>query len=261
MSVAAALRFDRRDGIAVVTLDRPDRLNAINRATLHELDAVLAELERDDASRALVIAGEGRAFSAGADIEELAALDGPDAFARFIHEFTDVLDRLEQLPTPSIAAIDGLAFGGGLELALACDLRIASGNARLGVPEVKLGLLPGAGGTQRLPRLVPHAVATHMLLTGIPLGAADAHRWGLVNELTGDTPAIVAAEHLARELAAGAPLAHAAAKQLLREGATMSLAAGIELERAVVAALFGTADAAEGVAAFREKRIPSFEGH
>jgi len=260
MSVVA-LRVHQRDGIAVVTLDRPDRLNAINRATLHELDAVLTDLEGDRTVRALVLTGAGRAFSAGADIEELTALDGPDAFARFIHEFTDVLDRLEQLPTPSIAAIDGLALGGGLELALACDLRVASDRARLGVPEVSLGLLPGAGGTQRLPRLVPRAVAAQMLLTGAPLHAFDAHRCGLVNELSGDAPAIEVAEQLARELAAGAPLAHAAAKQLMRETATGTLAAGIEREREVVAALFGTADAAEGLAAFREKRTPAFEGH
>jgi len=256
-----ALRFDRRDGIALVTLDRPDRLNAVDRATLRELDAVLAELEHDDVSRALVVTGAGRAFSAGADIDELSRLDDPDAFADFVHQFTDVLDRLAQLATPSIAAIDGLALGGGLELALACDLRVASSSARLGVPEVKLGLLPGAGGTQRLPRLVPRAVATHMLLTGAPLTALDAHRYGLVNELSGDAPALDVAERLARELATGAPLAHAAAKQLLREGATLPLAAAIELERQVVAGLFGTADAAEGLAAFRDKRAPSFQRH
>lgn len=256
-----ALRFDRRDGIALVTLDRSDRLNAVDRATLRELDAVLAELEHDDVSRALVVTGAGRAFSAGADIDELSRLDDPDAFADFVHQFTDVLDRLAQLATPSIAAIDGLALGGGLELALACDLRVASSSARLGVPEVKLGLLPGAGGTQRLPRLVPRAVATHMLLTGAPLTALDAHRYGLVNELSGDAPALDVAERLARELATGAPLAHAAAKQLLREGATLPLAAAIELERQVVAGLFGTADAAEGLAAFRDKRAPSFQRH
>jgi len=256
-----ALRFDRRDGIALVTLDRPDRLNAVDRATLRELDAVLAELEHDDVSRALVVTGAGRAFSAGADIDELSRLDDPDAFADFVHQFTDVLDRLAQLATPSIAAIDGLALGGGLELALACDLRVASSSARLGVPEVKLGLLPGAGGTQRLPRLVPRAVATHMLLTGAPLTALDAHRYGLVNELSGDAPALDVAERLARELATGAPLAHAAAKQLLREGATLPLAAAIERERHVVAGLFGTADAAEGLAAFRDKRAPSFQRH
>ena len=222
---------------------------------------MLADLHDDDGVGALVITGEGRAFSAGANIDELAALDGPDAFARFVNTFTDVLDRLERHPKPSIAAIDGVAFGGGLELALACDLRVASDRARLGVPEIKLGLLPGAGGTQRLPRLLPRGVATQMLLTGAPLGAIDAHRLGLINELSGDAPALTVAEPLAREIATGPPLAHAAAKQLVQRGAILPLADAIELEREVVAGLFATADAGEGLAAFREKRAAEFRGH
>src|SRR5262249_14821041 len=230
---------------------RPDRLNAFAPATLRELDEPLAVVERDDDLRALVITGAGRAFSAGADLTAVAELEGQDAFAGFLHLFTDVLDRLEQLPTPSIAAIDGVAFGGGLEPALACDLRVPSDRARLGVPEVKLGLLPGAGGTQRLPRLVPRGVALQMLLTGAPMSAVDAHRVGLVNELTGDAPALSAAERLARELAAGPPLAHATAKRLVREGLGLELSDALALERDQVAQLFPTADAAEGLAAFR----------
>ncbi len=192
------LRVERPDGaIAIVTLATPERLNAIGTDTLTDLDGALVDLERDDAVRAFVITGEGRAFSAGANIEELAGLDGGAGFARFVRTFTDVLDRLEQHPKPSIAAIDGVALGGGLELALACDLRVASDRARLGVPEIKLGLLPGAGGTQRLPRLLPRGIATQMLLTGAPLTALDAHRLGLVNELSGDAPALGVAERLA----------------------------------------------------------------
>jgi enoyl-CoA hydratase len=254
------VRFERRDGIAICTLDGPERLNAIAPATLHELDAHLQAVERDDDLRALVITGAGRAFSAGADLTAVSELEGQDAFAGFLHLFTDVLDRLELLPTPSIAAIDGLALGGGLELALACDLRVASDRARLGVPEVKLGLLPGAGGTQRLPRLVPRAVALQMLLTGAPLGAHDAQRAGLVNELTGDAPAVDRAEQLARELAAGPPLAHATAKRLVRDGLAVELPEALALERELVAQLFPTADATEGLAAFREKRAPKFSG-
>lgn len=256
----SAVRFDQHDGVAVLTLDRPDHLNAIAPATLRELDAHLALVEGDDDVRALVITGAGRAFSAGADLTDVAGFDGEYTFAAFLQQFTDVLDRLERLPTPSIAAIDGVALGGGLELALACDLRVASDRARLGVPEVKLGLLPGAGGTQRLPRLVPPGVAIQMLLTGVPLSAVDAHRVGLVNELTGDAPALPAAERLAGELAAGPPLAHAAAKRLVREGLRLDLADAITLERELVAGLFPTADAAEGLAAFREKRPPKFSG-
>jgi enoyl-CoA hydratase len=254
------LRVERADHVAVVTLARPHRLNAIGSDTLADLDAALSDLEADTDVRAFVITGEGRAFSAGADIDELSGLDGAAGFARFVRAFTDVLDRLEQHPTPSIAAVDGVAFGGGLELALACDLRVASDRARLGVPEIKLGLLPGAGATQRLPRLLPRGVATQMLLTGEALGAVDAHRLGLVNELSGEAPALVVAERLAREIAAGPPLAHAAAKHLVQRGVTLSLTDAIDLEREIVSDLFTTADAAEGLAAFREKRPPEFRG-
>jgi len=255
------LTFDRHDRVGVVTLTRPDRLNAIGRDTLTELDAVLSGLDGDRAVGALVITGEGRAFSAGANIDELSELDGPDSFAAFVHFFTDVLGRLEQHPTPSIAAIDGVAFGGGLELALACDLRVASDRARLGVPEIKLGLLPGAGGTQRLPRLLPRGIATQMLLTGEPLSALDAHRLGLVNQLSGDAPALDTALALARTVAAGPIDALAAAKRLVQHGMELQLADAVALERASVSALFGSADAAEGLRAFREKRAPEFRDH
>jgi enoyl-CoA hydratase len=259
--VSDALRVERPgDGIAVVTLTRPDRLNAIGTDTLAALDAALTQLEADASVRAFVVTGEGRAFCAGADIDELARLDGAAGFARFVRAFTDVLDRLERNPKPSVAAIDGAAFGGGLELALACDLRAASDAARLAVPEIQLGLLPGAGGTQRLPRLIPRGVALQMLLTGSPLGAVEAHRLGLVNELSGDSPAVVVAMRLARELAAGPPLALGAAKHLVQRGATLSLTDAIDLERETVAGLFATDDAAEGLTAFRTKRAPEFRG-
>ena len=261
MSVSGVLRVERRDGgIATVTLTRPDRLNAIGTATIAALDAALAELEADDEVRAFVVVGEGRVFCAGADIDELSGLDGAAGFARFVGSFTGVLDRLERHPKPSVAAIDGAALGGGLELALACDLRVASDAARLGVPEIKLGLLPGAGGTQRLPRLLPRGVALHMLLTGTPLGAVDAHRLGLVNELSGESPALHIAERLARELATGPPLAHRAAKHLVQRGAVLPLGDAIDLERETVSRLFVTDDAVEGLAAFRAKRPPEFHG-
>ena len=248
------------DAIALVILTAPERLNAIGTETLAALDAALTTFESDDSVRAFVVTGEGRAFCAGADIDELSGLDGAAGFARFVRAFTDVLDRLERHPKPSVAAIDGAALGGGLELALACDLRVASDRARLGVPEIKLGLLPGAGGTQRLPRLLPHGVALQMLLTGAPLGPADAHRLGLVNELSGDSPARAVAARLARALAAGPPLALAAAKHLVQRGATLPLTEAIDLEREIVAGLFATEDAAEGLEAFRAKRTPEFRG-
>jgi enoyl-CoA hydratase len=255
------LRVERIEGaVAVIVLARPDRLNAIGTDTLLALDAALVDLASDDAVHAFVVTGEGRAFCAGADIDELAGLDGADGFAEFLRRFTDVLDRLEQHPKPSVAAIDGAALGGGLELALACDLRVASDGAHLGVPEIKVGLLPGAGGTQRLPRLVPRGIALQLLLTGNPVGAADAHRLGLVNELSGDAPALVVAERLAREIATGPPLAHGAAKYLVQRGALLPLTDAIDLERQTVSELFATDDAAEGLAAFRAKRAPRFTG-
>jgi enoyl-CoA hydratase len=255
------LRVDRRDGaIAVVTLTRPDRLNAIGTDTLSALDAALIALDADDDVRAFVVTGEGRAFCAGADIDELSGLDGAAGFARFVRAFADVLDRLEQHAKPSIAAIDGVALGGGLELALACDLRVASDSARLGVPEIKLGLLPGAGGTQRLPRLLPRGIGLQLLLTGAPLSAVDAHRLGLVNELSGEASALVVAERLAREIAAGPPLALGAAKHLVQRGALLPLTDAIELERQTVSELFATDDTAEGIGAFRAKRAPRFQG-
>ncbi|MDO8390317.1 MAG: enoyl-CoA hydratase/isomerase family protein [Actinomycetota bacterium] len=256
--MTSVLRFDRRGRIALLVLDRPSRLNAIGSDTVAELHQHLDVIEADSELRAIVITGEGRAFSAGADISELDTLhDGAD-FGRFVKGLTDAYDRLEASPVPSIAAINGMAFGGGCELALACDLRLAAPGARLGVPEIKLGLLPAAGGSQRLTRMLPAAVATHMLMTGAPLDAATAVQFGLVNSLHDDV--VAAALELAEVLAAGPPAALAAAKKLVHVGTELPLAMGIELERSTVSALFDTADRVEGLTAFREKRSPKFNG-
>ena len=178
MTDSPVLRFAVDDGVAVFTLDRPGRLNAIGSDTVALLNEALDAIEADSGVRVVVVAGEGRAFSAGADITELDRLHSAHDFARFVQSLTDSFGRLARLPQPSIAAVDGLALGGGFELALACDLRIAGESARFGVPEVRLGLLPGATGTQRLARLVPAAVAKHLLMTGEQLGAEEAVRWG-----------------------------------------------------------------------------------
>jgi enoyl-CoA hydratase len=260
MSGADVLLDARADGVAVVTLHRPDQLNAFSSAAADAFADAVRAADDDPRVRAIVVAGEGRAFCAGADIAELDSLDGPHAFAAFVTRLTAAFGRLCESPKPSIAAIHGVALGGGLELALACDLRVAEETARLGVPEVKLGLLPGAAGTARLTRLLPNGIAKQMLLTGEPLTAADALRFGLVNEVVGRGRALDAALELARRLASLPPLALGAAKHLVDRGAAMPLDSAIALERQTVSMLFGTDDRVEGVRAFLEKRDPVFRG-
>ncbi|MCU1365007.1 MAG: enoyl-CoA hydratase [Ilumatobacteraceae bacterium] len=252
------LTFERLDGIALLTLDRAERLNAIGSDTVALLHQALDTIEADESLRAVVVTGAGRAFSAGADIAELDTLRDGSEFGAFVNALTDVFARLAACATPSIAAVNGLALGGGFELALACDLRLAAPKARFGVPEVKLGLLPGAAGTQRLARLLPTAVAKYLLMTGEPLSVDAALGFGLINAVHDDV--LAAALDLARTLAAGPPRALAAAKHLVDTGVESTLADGIVLERRTVSALFDTADRVEGLAAFVGKRSPVFTG-
>ncbi|MFI5041223.1 MAG: enoyl-CoA hydratase/isomerase family protein [Acidimicrobiales bacterium] len=255
------VRVERREGgVGMLVLNRPERLNAISTATAAVLSEGVADLAADDRVGAIVVAGEGRSFCAGADVSELETLDGPPEFSAFVHRLTDAFGALASCPKPSVAARHGSVLGGGLELALACDLRVADETARLGVPEVKLGLLPGASGTARLPRLVPRSVAKQLLMTGEALSADDAHRLGLVNEVVAGGMALDAALALATTLAGLPPLALAAAKRLVDEGAALPMDAAITLERETVSMLFGTDDRQEGLRAFREKRPPSFKG-
>jgi enoyl-CoA hydratase len=246
--------------VAILTLDRPGRLNAIGSDTISLLQDALDAIEDNPELRVVVVTGEGRAFSAGADITELDRLHTSHDFARFVRTLTDSFGRLARLPQPSIAAVDGLALGGGFELALACDLRIAGEGARFGVPEVRLGLLPGASGTQRLARLLPPSIAKQLLMTAEMLTADDALRWGLVNRVVPAGEALAASLELARSLAIGPPKALAAAKRLVDEGTEMPFDTAVGLEREVVAMLFATDDRQEGVAAFLEKRQPTFTG-
>ena len=255
-----ALTTELRGPVAVLTLNRPDKLNAIGTQVLDRLESELHRLRGERQVRALVIAGSGRAFCAGADLDEIERCAGPHDFRSFVHRMTDVFGLLQAHPKPSVAAIHGFAFGGGLELCLACDLRVAESGARLGVPEMKLGVLPGAGGTQRLPRLVPHALAKQMILTGEPILAERAHAVGLVNELADHGQALEAALDLAGRLAAGAPFALEAGKQLVDRGLGMELDSAIAYERETVSTLFTTLDRDEGLKAFRERREPNFQG-
>ncbi|WP_405622806.1 enoyl-CoA hydratase/isomerase family protein [Streptomyces sp. NBC_00076] len=258
--MSAVLRVELRDKIAVLTLDRPGQLNALGSRTMEQLTQALDDVRDNDDVRALVLTGAGRAFSAGADIGEIESCTTPGQFRAFVGRLTETFALLEDFPKPSVAAVHGFAFGGGLELALACDLRVAERGTRLGLPEMKLGVLPGAGGTQRLPRLVPPAVAKQMILTGEPIDAERAHALGLVNELAEPGGALKAAEALAAKLTAGAPLALAAGKRLIDYGLGMDLEAAIAYERETVSVLFSTEDRAEGLKAFRERRPGDFRG-
>jgi enoyl-CoA hydratase len=261
MSEQDPLRVERAsDGVATITLTRPERLNAVSTAMVNALFLAVVEIAADDSVGAIVIAGEGKAFCAGADISELDSLDGPVGFASFVRRMTDAYGALARCPKPSVAALHGAVLGGGLELALACDLRIADDTVKLGVPEIRLGLLPAAGGSARLPRCLPPGTAKMMLLTGDALGAAEAHRVGLVNEIVPVGTALSVATVLARRLAALPPLALAAAKRLADDGPSMPLEAAIALERETVSVLFGTQDRVDGVRAFLERRPASFSG-
>jgi enoyl-CoA hydratase len=244
---------ERREAVAVVTIDRPDALNALNVETLTELRDRLAELAEDESARVVVLTGAGdRAFVAGADIKYMGGL-GPDeakAWGALGHEAARLL---EEMPKPTIAAVNGFALGGGCELALACDLRYASSRARLGQPEIDLGIVPGWGGTQRLARVCGLGVAKELVLTGRQVDAEEALRIGLVNAIA--DPVLEYALEAAGSLAGKSPVALRVAKRLL------NLSPGaLEREAEEFGDLFSSEDAKEGLAAFAEKRAPRFTG-
>jgi len=254
------LLVELRDGIAFVTIDRPAKLNALDERTLSELDEAFAKLARDEAVRGVIVTGAGdKAFVAGADLEALAGL-GAEAGRAFSERGQRVFDRIEWLGKPVVAAINGFALGGGCELALACHLRVAAEGARLGTPEVKLGLVCGYGGTQRLPRLVGRGRALELLLTGERIDAAQAERIGLVNAVVPRERLLAEAEALLRRMIANAPLALRATIEAVNGGLDRPLAEAQEGEASLFGELLGTEDAREGVRAFLEKRPARFLG-
>jgi enoyl-CoA hydratase len=253
------VRLDRAGPVAIVTIDRPRVLNALNRAVFAELQAALAEIERDDSVRCAIVTGAGaRAFSAGADIRELDAL-GSEGALEFMALGQRIFDRLAHAATPTIAAVNGHALGGGLELAMACDIRIAAETARFGQPEITLGSIPGWGGTQRLPLLVGLGRARELILTGRIIDAAEAERIGLVSQVVAADRLLAAARETAGRIAALPPVALALAKDAVRQ-VEGDLAAGLRVEREHVARTFATEDQREGTRAFFEKRKPVFHG-
>lgn len=257
---SATLRVENDGAVTTLILDRPGRLNAIGSDTVALLDAAIDTIAADPQTRVVVVTGADGRFSAGANLAEIGGFEGPDDFRRLIQAMATTFTRLERLDCPVIAAVEGVALGGGLELALSCDLIIAGQGARLGLPEVRLGLVPGAGGTQRLSRRLPPAIAKSLLFTGDSLDAHEAARLGLITEVVDQGKALDAALDLARRLAEGAPLALAAAKRLADAASEMPLETGIALERETNAVLFGSQDCTEGIAAFLNRRPPRFTG-
>jgi enoyl-CoA hydratase len=250
--------LERQDAVATVTIDRPDALNALDVATLTELRDRLRELAGDADVRAVVLTGAGeKAFVAGADIKYMSGLEPDHAkgWGALGHEAGRLL---ETMPKPTIAAINGFALGGGCELALACDLRFASSRAKLGQPEINLGIVPGWGGTQRLARICGLGVAKELVYTGRTIDAEEALRIGLVNAVA--DPVLERALETARELAAKSPVALSLAKRLCNLTLGIDHAGGLETEASEFGALFGSEDAREGLTAFVEKRAPNFVG-
>jgi enoyl-CoA hydratase/carnithine racemase len=256
----ANVLYEKRDAIAYVTVNRPKVLNALNTLTWKDLRTAFEHARDDDAVRGVILTGAGdKAFVAGADISELAHASAIDA-ERSSSSGQEVLDLVENLGKPVIAAINGFALGGGCETAMACTIRIAVEHAKFGQPEVKLGLLPGGGGTQRLPRLVGKGRALQLILSGEIISAQEAWRIGLVNEVVPAADLIPRAEAILKMIASNAPIAVKLSLEAVNKGMDTSLSEGFALEASYFGLCGGTEDKKEGTSAFLEKRAPKFLG-
>ena len=253
------LIIERRDRVAVITVNRPDKLNALNVTTRREIVEAFHELTNDSEVRVIVMTGAGeKAFIAGADINEFAGKTANQQ--REVMKTTRAFQGIEECPKPVIAMINGYALGGGCEIAMACDIRVASTNAKIGQPEIKLGIIPGGGGTQRLPRLVGEGRAMELILTGDMISAEEALRFGLIEYAVPPEDLESKTMELANKIAAMSPVALAMAKQAVKNASRMGSDSGLDSEADLFALCFASEDKEEGVRAFIEKRKPDFKG-
>jgi enoyl-CoA hydratase len=246
------------ENIAAITIDNPP-VNALTLEVVRELEQVLEALKRDESVRAVILTGKGKAFVAGANMRVFLEFDRAQG-EHYALTVTDMQRKLEEFDLPVIAAVNGYALGGGCELAMACDIRIASEKAVFGQPELKIGVMPGAGGTQRLPRLIPVGKAKTLIYTGDPISAAEAERIGLVDQVVPAGEELAEARRLARRISKTGPVALRLAKKAINRGLQTSLNDGLMLEATLFGELFETEDVREGVHAFFEKRDPLFKG-
>lgn len=252
------IKYEIRDNIAYITVSRPEALNAISTTVLTELKDVFQKIENDPEAKIVILTGEGKAFVAGADIAQMSALSGVEGHD-MIKFGADVMNYMEAIDKPIIAAVNGFALGGGCELAMACDIRIASAKAKFGQPEVNLGIIPGFGGTQRLPRLVGKGMGKYLIMTAEMIGADEACRLGLVEKVVAPEELIPECERIAKTILSKAPIAIATAKRVINKGAMLDVPAGVALESEAFTVPFCSEDRIEGMKAFLEKREAEFK--
>ena len=253
------LSWKVEEGVAIVTISRPPA-NALSQGLIQDVDTFLDAVEQDEAVRVIVIHGEGRFFSAGADIKEFTSVASGEEFSGLAKNGQVVFERLETFPKPIIAAIHGAALGGGLELAMGCHMRFVTETAKLGLPELSLGIIPGFAGTQRLPRYVGVAKAAEIMFTSDPISGVEAVQWGLANRAFSEEELLPKTLEIAKKIAKKSPIALKAAIQMLNYSKTPSFYEGVEAEAASFGEVFVSSDAKEGIQAFIEKREPIFTG-
>ncbi|MGP3609802.1 enoyl-CoA hydratase [Anoxybacillus sp. PDR2] len=255
-----SILYEAANGVGMLTLHRPQAANALSTAMLNELKQKLEQLKFDRSIRCVIVTGSGKkAFCAGADLKERASMTETEV-RKTVALIRDTINEVEQLPTPTICAMNGVAFGGGLELALACDIRIASDHAQLGLTETSLGIIPGAGGTQRLPRLIGKGKAKELIFTAKRLTAAEAAQLGIVEYVVPDEQLMEKANELAEQIIQNAPIAVSQAKIAINRGLEVDLYTGLKLEQMAYEMTIPTKDRLEGLQAFKEKRKPVYKG-